>query len=418
MSAFSRRNRNRRLGQPLFSIEETESVQRPPRQPLAEVTSDLDALLEQRVQPSRPEEPIGLRVPEDVRSAYRRAQRSRTDAYHRPQTHQATAKHARLIAPEQSVTDHTTLAAAPRGNTVRPIPSARQAVGADVRSNGSLPTARLVAVSERTPVTLARDAVAVGVDRRLPNHRLADATSVGFTPLPEATDLLLPVRQRSAPWVWAAQANQWLMMVGIGLVSLVIIVVWLANLLRSPILSFQYAADISQAVQVNAVSLANIPAPGDHRLRSAPSLTPAQIDEILRSYGSPATGTGEIWYRLGLEYNIDPAYAVAFFIHESGAGTNPNWVGMKPDGSTTHNVGNIICAGYPTCYGRFRDYPDWETGIADWYRLIDVEYLRWRGLQTVADIIPIYAPSFENDVQGYIQVVTGLVDRWRSGQIP
>lgn len=418
MSAFSRRNRNRRLGQPLFSIEETESVQRLPRQPLAEVTSDLDALLEQRVQPSRPEEPIGLRVPEDVRSAYRRAQRSRTDAYHRPQTHQETAKHARPAAPEQSVTDHATLAAAPRGNTAPPIPSARHAVGAYARSNGSSPTARLVAVSERTPATLARDTVAVGVDRRLPNHRLADTTSVGFTPLPEATDLLLPVRQRSAPWVWAAQANQWPVMVGIGLVSLVIIVVWLATLSRSPILSFQYAADISRAVQVNAASLANIPAPGDHRLRSAPSLTPAQIDEILRSYGSPATGTGEIWYRLGLEYNIDPAYAIAFFIHESGAGTNPNWAGMKPDGSTTHNVGNIICAGYPTCYGRFRDYPDWETGIADWYRLIDVEYIRWRGLQTVADIIPIYAPSFENDVQGYIQVVTGLVDRWRSGQIP
>ncbi|MGC8951258.1 glucosaminidase domain-containing protein [Chloroflexus sp.] len=418
MSAFSRRNRNRRLGQPLFSIEETESVQRLPRQPLAELTSDLDALLEQHVQPSRPEEPIGLRVPEDVRSAYRRAQRSRTDAYHRPQTHQETAKHARPATPERSVTDHTALSAPPRGNTAPPIPSARHTVGAYARSNGSSSTAQLVAGPERTLVTLARDAVAVGVDRRLRNNRLADSTSVGFTPLPEATDLPLPVGQRSTPWLWAARANQWPVMVGIGLVSLVIIVVWLATLSRSPILSFQYAVDISRAVQVNAASLTNIPALGDHRLRSAPSLTPAQIDEILRSYGSPATGTGEIWYRLGLEYNIDPAYAIAFFIHESGAGTNPNWAGMKPDGSTTHNVGNIICAGYPTCYGRFRDYPDWETGIADWYRLIDVEYIRWRGLQTVADIIPIYAPSFENDVQGYIQVVTGLVDRWRSGQIP
>ncbi|MGQ9529604.1 MAG: hypothetical protein ACUVUA_17965, partial [Chloroflexus sp.] len=145
---------------------------------------------------------------------------------------------------------------------------------------------------------------------------------------------------------------------------------------------------------------------------------PAQIDRILQSYGSPATGTGEIWYRFGVEYNIDPAYALAFFIHESGAGTNPNWAGFKPDGSTTHNVGNIICAGYPTCYGRFRDYPTWEAGIADWYRLIDVEYIRGRGLQTVAEVIPIYAPSIENDVQGYINVVTRLVDQWRTGNIP
>ena len=166
------------------------------------------------------------------------------------------------------------------------------------------------------------------------------------------------------------------------------------------------------------MTVAAMPSLGDHRLRSAPSPSPEHIDRILRSYGSPAAGTGAIWYRLGVEYTIDPAYAVAFFIHESSAGTNPHWAGRKPDGSTTRNVGNIICAGYPTCYSRFRDYPDWETGIADWYRLIDVEYIRGRGLQTVADVIPVYAPPVENDVQGSITVVTSLVDRWRSGQIP
>jgi len=39
-------------------------------------------------------------------------------------------------------------------------------------------------------------------------------------------------------------------------------------------------------------------------------------------------------------------------------------------------------------------------------------------LQTVTDVIPIYAPSIENDVQGYINVVTRLVDQWRAGNIP
>jgi len=156
---------------------------------------------------------------------------------------------------------------------------------------------------------------------------------------------------------------------------------------------------------------------GNYDLRAAPSLNAQQIDQILASYNSPATGTGQAWVALGQQYGIDPAFAIAFFIHESSAGTNPNWAGMKPGGATTHNVGNIICAGYSTCYGRFRDYPSWETGIEDWYRLISVEYIQGRGTVTVEQIIPIYAPSFENNVDGYIGAVTRLVDTWRTNGV-
>ncbi|PDW03570.1 hypothetical protein CJ255_08180 [Candidatus Viridilinea mediisalina] len=173
-----------------------------------------------------------------------------------------------------------------------------------------------------------------------------------------------------------------------------------------------------QTTALNATLLGAMRPAGDYVLRAPPSLTADQIDRILASYHSPATGTGEIWYNLGLERGIDPAYAVAFFIHESTAGTAQGWAGLKPDGSTTHNVGNIICAGYATCFGRFRDYPSWEVGIADWYRLIDVEYLNGRGHQTVADIIPVYAPAFENDVDGYVHVVQRLVDQWRTYGVP
>jgi hypothetical protein len=156
---------------------------------------------------------------------------------------------------------------------------------------------------------------------------------------------------------------------------------------------------------------------GDYNLQGPPSISPQQIDRILEAYGSPAAGSGQDWYNLGLEYGIDPAFAVAFFIHESSAGSNPAWAGIKPGGATTHNVGNIICAGYATCYGRFRDYGSWREGIEDWYRLINVEYLQGRGHRTVADIIPVYAPSFENDVQGYINSVNRLVDEWRTSGV-
>jgi hypothetical protein len=161
--------------------------------------------------------------------------------------------------------------------------------------------------------------------------------------------------------------------------------------------------------------------PGDYNLKAAPSISAQHIDAILESYASPATGTGPIWYQLGLEFGIDPAFAVAFFIVESSAGTNPRWDGMKVydannprNSQTTHNIGNISCAGYPTCMGRWRDYPDWETGIRDWYRLIDVEYIQGRGHKTVADVLPVYAPSFENDTNAYVNTVNGIVDTWRT----
>ncbi len=175
-------------------------------------------------------------------------------------------------------------------------------------------------------------------------------------------------------------------------------------------------SESEQNIFVETAPLAVHP-PGDYDLRAAPSLNAQQIDQILASYGSPATSTGQIWVTLGQQYGIDPAFAIAFFIHESSAGTNPNWAGVKPGGTTTHNVGNIICAGYATCYGRFRDYPSWEAGIEDWYRLIAVEYIQGRGTVTVQQIIPIYAPSFENNVDGYIGAVTRMVDTWRTSGV-
>jgi hypothetical protein len=148
-------------------------------------------------------------------------------------------------------------------------------------------------------------------------------------------------------------------------------------------------------------------------LRRLPSISAAQIDSILASYGSPATGQGQAFYALGARYGIDPAYALAFFIHESTAGTNPGWAGLKPDGSTTHNIGNVICAGYPTCFGCFRDYSDWAKGIEDWYALLTNEYFP-RGLTTVEAIVPVYAPSSDNNnVGAYVSAVNGMVEGWR-----
>jgi hypothetical protein len=36
---------------------------------------------------------------------------------------------------------------------------------------------------------------------------------------------------------------------------------------------------------------------------------------------------------------------------------------------------------------------------------------------TVEQIIPVYAPSFENDVNNYVRTVVDLADAWRQGVV-
>lgn len=146
----------------------------------------------------------------------------------------------------------------------------------------------------------------------------------------------------------------------------------------------------------------------------APTITGAQIEQVLASYNSPAVGHGQEIYDLGLKYGINPAIGLAFFIQESGAGSNPAWAGWKEDGTTTRNIGNIICTAGYRCYGRFRDYDTWGQGIEDWYRLISELYVGEWGRTTVEQIIPKYAPAADNnDESAYIDVVKRLVEGWQ-----
>jgi len=171
------------------------------------------------------------------------------------------------------------------------------------------------------------------------------------------------------------------------------------------------------AHQAKNVALAPV-GPGEHSLIGPPTISADDVEAVLRQYNSPAVGTGSAWIELGQKYGIDPAYALAFFVHESTAGTNPGWAGLKPGGESTHNIGNIICAGYSRCFGRFRDYTSWDEGIDDWYKLIANEYIDGRGAQTIEQIIPIYAPAFENNVDAYINAVVSTVDGWRRNGVP
>lgn len=165
--------------------------------------------------------------------------------------------------------------------------------------------------------------------------------------------------------------------------------------------------------------IVNIPAQDDLSLNViACTYTAADIEAILLEYNSPAVGKriGEESVHLCQETGIDNAYWLWMFVHESGAGSNPTWAGRKPDGSTTGNTGNIICAGYTMCYGRFRDYGgSFSEGTEQHFYLLvcyrDGGGPGCEGLYggkkhaTIADAITTWAPQNENDTQTYADFV-------------
>ncbi|GHO93041.1 hypothetical protein KSF_030890 [Reticulibacter mediterranei] len=164
------------------------------------------------------------------------------------------------------------------------------------------------------------------------------------------------------------------------------------------------------------------PAATADSLVGRPSISASFINEVLIACHSPAHGKGQTLYDLGVQYGIDPAWPLAFFLHESSCGTQ----GMAV---ITHSLGNLRCFSGSvcvntvgnscqpgqSCYAFFRS---WEQGFEAWYQLIGNYYIKQRGLTTIARVIPVYAPAADdNDESAYIRAVTSSVAAWRSGRV-
>jgi hypothetical protein len=141
---------------------------------------------------------------------------------------------------------------------------------------------------------------------------------------------------------------------------------------------------------------------------TAPTITVDRINAVLQEFNSPAAGSGQAFYDLGVRYGINPAVALAFFIHESAAGT-------KGVARFTNSVGNIRTTPGYRDYQGYRAYDSWTEGIEDFYKLIRDLYIDGWGLHTVAEILPRYAPAADNnDTAAYIANVQNLIDSWRN----
>ncbi len=149
------------------------------------------------------------------------------------------------------------------------------------------------------------------------------------------------------------------------------------------------------------------PPTADHQLPAPPSISASAIDRVLTQYRSPAQGSGALFYDLGVQYGIDPAYALAFYIQESSAGT-------KGVARFTHSIGNIrTTLGYQN-YEGYRSYDSYAVGIEDWYKLIKALYVEQWQLTTPSAICVRYAPwSDGNNPAVYAANVSTLVDSWQ-----
>jgi hypothetical protein len=163
--------------------------------------------------------------------------------------------------------------------------------------------------------------------------------------------------------------------------------------------------------QPHASSTVSPPASG-YSLYGSPSISSDFIEQVLDFYQSPAKGTGQSLYDLGVQYGVDPVFALAFFMQESSFGK----AGIAP---LTHSLSNMRCSSAYPCYhdsinGDYAQFPDWRTGFEAWYLLITGPVYKGSGLTTIDTIVPKYAPSADkNDPQGYRCFLKYAIDTWR-----
>jgi hypothetical protein len=173
--------------------------------------------------------------------------------------------------------------------------------------------------------------------------------------------------------------------------------------------------DVSQwptkLFQQNWQGYAVIAVPTNESVLHTPTISASFINQVLAYYHSPAKGTGQTLFTLGVQYGIDPAFALGFFMHESTFGT----AGIA---RFSRSLGNLRCIPGAVCRDNFAWFPTWQAGYVAWYRLIASSLYVGDGLISVPLIIPRYAPvSDHNNDVAYIADVMSAIALWRQGII-
>jgi hypothetical protein len=153
------------------------------------------------------------------------------------------------------------------------------------------------------------------------------------------------------------------------------------------------------SLPIGSAFAASLPTVAGHTIVGAPSISANKIDSVLCSVHSPACGTGQTLYDDGVQNDIDPAYALAFFLHESSYGT----AGVA---RYTHSLGNMRCMTGYACSGGYASFTSWEQGYHAFYSLLESATYIGGGRVTIEQIVPVWAPpSDHNDDTAYINAL-------------
>lgn len=225
---------------------------------------------------------------------------------------------------------------------------------------------------------------------------------------PDTEELRLPFRLRRPDWISEdedappVQVNKSMgQAILVGGAFLLLMLLILPGL--NHFMALQTATGTTPAQQQQQVQQSG--STNDMSVVGQPSISEEKISSVLESYGSPLSA--QTIYAYGQQYNIDPAFALAFFIHESGAGTTGAAV-------THRNPGNLRSSPLEDSHDGFAYFGSWDTGIHAWYELISSNLYVAGGRTTVYAIVERYAPSADNnDPQGYAAAVVSAVNSWR-----
>ena len=186
----------------------------------------------------------------------------------------------------------------------------------------------------------------------------------------------------------------------------------LVNFWGGKVYDVQVGGSLANSWQANQPIPPQVPLPshsGPYSVLGKPTITVDTINQVLASYHSPAAGKGQALYDMGLKYGIDPAFALAFFMHESTFGT-------LGEARSSLSLGNLRCIPNFKCQDGYAWFNTWEDGFEAWYKLIRNLYVAQWGLVTVDQIIPKYAPNSDNNNEaGYIAALKHYLDTWHAG---
>ncbi|GER87808.1 hypothetical protein KDW_19700 [Dictyobacter vulcani] len=256
--------------------------------------------------------------------------------------------------------------------------------------------------------------------RILPNTKIARTVDIDRALIHDTPTIKQLEKHKS--WL-----NPWLVCFTFAIISLLVLIS--AGILqRENTVSFNFGVGQTYSIQVGGsqakdwqktqpepIKKTIKPATGPYAVMGKPTVNADFINKVLSNAGSPAAGKGQVFYDLGVQYGIDPVFALAFFQHESTFGT-------RGEARKTLSIGNLRCIQNHECVDKnasgdgYAQMDSWDDGIKTWYSLIRNFYVIDMHKDTIEKIIPTYAPSSDNNNEAaYISSLKASIDSWRAG---